>query len=89
MADTIIVGRYVGAGSAGGGRLHRNDHVSGNGLCTGDHGRIFDPDRADGMGPRMPEGVKRSVANGILLSVIAAIILTVVCVCDHESAVCI
>lgn len=37
MADTIIVGRYVGAGCPCGSRIHRNDHVSYCGLLAGNH----------------------------------------------------
>lgn len=37
MADTIIVGRYVGADALAASRIHRNDHVSYCGLLAGNH----------------------------------------------------
>lgn len=80
MADTIIVGRYVGAGALAAvgstGTIMFLTTGFAQGITAG-----FSILTAQRYGANDARGVKRSVANGILLSVIAAIIMTVFCVC--------
>lgn len=70
MADTIIVGRYVGAGALGGRGLHRDHHVSDHRLCPGTHLRLYDPDGPAVWSRGYRAGVKRSVSAGIFLSAV-------------------
>ena len=53
MADTIIVGRYVGAGALAAGRLHRNDHVSGRPALLRESLPVFRSLPPNGMGQGM------------------------------------
>ena len=80
MADTIIVGRYVGAGALAAvgstGTIMFLTTGFAQGITAG-----FSILTAQRYGANDARGVKRSVANGILMSVIAAIIMTVFCVC--------
>ena len=80
MADTIIVGRYVGAGALAAvgstGTIMFLTTGFAQGITAG-----FSILTAQRYGANDARGVKRSVANGLLLSVIAAIIMTVFCVC--------
>ena len=80
MADTIIVGRYVGAGALAAvgstGTIMFLTTGFAQGITAG-----FSILTAQRYGANDARGVKRSVANGILLSVIVAIIMTVFCVC--------
>lgn len=80
MADTIIVGRYVGAGALAAVGSTGTIMFLTTGFAQGITGRILDPDCAEiwcqGCQRRETQCGKR-----ILLSVIAAIIMTVFCVC--------
>ena len=79
MADTIIVGRYVGAGALAAvgstGTIMFLATGFAQGITAG-----FSILTAQRFGAGDEKGVKRSVANGIILAVIAAVILTLVCV---------
>ena len=79
MADTIIVGRYVGAGALAAvgstGTIMFLATGFAQGITAG-----FSILTAQRYGAGDKKGVKRSVANGIILAVIAAVILTLVCV---------
>ena len=79
MTDTIIVGRYVGAGAlaAVGSTGTIMFLITGfaQGITAG-----FSILTAQRYGADDKKGVKRSVANGIILSVIASTILTLLCV---------
>lgn len=78
MADTIIVGRYVGAGALAAvgstGTIMFLTTGFSQGITAG-----FSILTAQRYGAGDEKGVKRSVANGILLSVIAAALLTAIC----------
>ena len=79
MADTIIVGRYVGAGALAAvgstGTIMFLATGFAQGITAG-----FSILTAQRYGAGDEKGVKRSVANGMILAVIAAVILTLVCV---------
>ena len=79
MADTIIVGRCVGAGALAAvgstGTIMFLATGFAQGITAG-----FSILTAQRYGAGDKKGVKRSVANGIILAVIAAAILTLVCV---------
>ena len=79
MADTIIVGRYVGAGALAAvgstGTIMFLATGFAQGITAG-----FSILTAQRYGAGDKKGVKRSVANGIILAMIAAAILTLVCV---------
>ena len=79
MVDTIIVGRFVGAGALAAvgstGTIMFLATGFAQGITAG-----FSILTAQRFGAGDEKGVKRSVANGIILAVIAAVILTLVCV---------
>lgn len=84
MADTIIVGRYVGAGALAA--------VGSTGtimfLITGFSQGItagFTVLTSQRYGARDQDGVRRSVANGILLAIFVTLLLTVAGVCSMEA----
>ena len=79
MADTIIVGRYVGAGALA--AVGSTGTIMFLAIDFAQESLAFSIDTAQRQaGGRDEKGVKRSVANGMILAVIAAVILTLVCV---------
>ncbi len=78
MADTVIVGRFVGAGAlaAVGSTGTIMFLITGfaQGITSG-----FSILTSQRFGAGDPQGVRRSVANGMILSVISTLILTAVC----------
>ena len=71
MADTIIVGRFVGADAFSSSWLHRNDYVFAQWLCPGITAG-FSVLTAQRFGAGKKDAVKQSVTNGILLSIIGS-----------------
>lgn len=78
MADTVIVGRFVGAGALAAvgstGTIMFLINGFAQGITSG-----FSILTSQKFGAGDEAGVRRSVANGIILSVLSALILTTVC----------
>ena len=78
MADTIIVGRFVGAGALAAvgstGTIMFLINGFAQGVTSG-----FSILTSQRFGAQDPQGVRRSVANGVLLSLAAMVILTALC----------
>ena len=78
MVDTIIVGRFVGAGALAAvgstGTIMFLTTGFAQGVSSG-----FSVIVSQKYGAKDPDGVKASVANGILLSIISSILMTVFC----------
>ncbi len=78
MADTVIVGRFVGAGAlaAVGSTGTIMFLITGfaQGITSG-----FSILTSQKFGAGDPDGVRRSVANGVILAVISTVILTAIC----------
>ena len=78
MADTIIVGRFVGAGALAAvgstGTIMFLINGFAQGVTSG-----FSILTSQRFGAQDPQGVRRSVANGVLLSLAATVILTALC----------
>ena len=66
MADTIIVGRFVGSRCLSGSWLHRNHYVFAQRFCTGHYSRSFFRSYGPAVWCGKKEGVKESVTNGVL-----------------------
>ena len=78
MADTVIVGRFVGAGALAAvgstGTILFLIIGFAQGITSG-----FAILTAQRFGAGDPDGVRKSVANGILLAIISTVILTGIC----------
>ena len=78
MADTVIVGRFVGAGALAAvgstGTIMFLINGFAQGITSG-----FSILTSQRFGAGDPEGVRRSVANGVILAVLSTLILTAVC----------
>ena len=78
MADTIIVGRYVGAGALAAvgstGTIMFLTTGFSQGISSG-----FSILVSQKYGAKDPDGVKRSVTNGIFLSILSSVIMTAFC----------
>ncbi len=79
LADTIIVGRFVGVGSAGGRGQRGRPELSGAGLC---HGIAcgFSIPISWTFGAKDYKEMRRYTANTVWLSILFAVVLTVVTV---------
>lgn len=79
MADTIIVGRFVGAGALAAvgstGTIMFLINGFAQGVTSG-----FSILTSQRFGAQDAQGVRRSVANGVLLSLAATVILTALCI---------
>ena len=78
MADTVIVGRFVGAGALAAvgstGTIMFLINGFAQGITSG-----FSILTSQRFGAGDPQGVRRSVANGVILAVISTVILTMIC----------
>lgn len=78
MADTVIVGRFVGAGALAAvgstGTVMFLINGFAQGITSG-----FSILTSQRFGAGDPQGVRRSVANGVILAVISTLILTMTC----------
>jgi Na+-driven multidrug efflux pump len=78
MADTVIVGRFVGAGALAAvgstGTIMFLINGFAQGITSG-----FSILTSQRFGAGDPQGVRRSVANGVILAMISTLILTMVC----------